>query len=58
MKKNKYVSPAVEELAVTVEGTILALSAPDSGIHRGGNASDNGTPDPEAKDGGAWDIWR
>lgn len=57
MKKNSYVSPVAEIWAVTVEGALMALSSPENGIHWGGNAGSNGLPDPEAKDGGAWDIW-
>ena len=57
MKKTKYVQPAVEVTEVKLENALMAMSAPGSGISWGGNAGDNGTPDPEAKDGGAWNIW-
>lgn len=57
MKKNTYIPPVVEVLKVSLEASLMAMSSPESGIHWGGNAGENGTPDPDAKDQGAWDIW-
>ena len=49
--------PAVEVTEVKLESALMALSSPEYGLHWGGNAGDNGTPDPEAKDGSDWNIW-
>ncbi len=57
MKKNKYVPPYAEVLKVSVENALMAMSSPDNGIHWGGNAGDNNSPDPDVKGQGDWDIW-
>lgn len=57
MERRRYMKPAVEVTEVKLESALMALSSPENGLHWGGNAGDNGTPDPEAKDGSDWNIW-
>lgn len=57
MKKNRYMPPFAEVLKVTVESALMAMSAPGNGILWGGNASENNSPDPDAKGQDGWDIW-
>lgn len=49
--------PFAEVLKVTVESALMAMSAPGNGILWGGNASENNSPDPDAKGQDGWDIW-
>ena len=58
--KKQYLTPQAEELIQRLSENLLGLSAPNEGIHDGGEGGDN--DDPTAKDrlsgeGGWGNIW-
>lgn len=57
MKKARYIQPAAKVTEVRLEAALMAMSSPENNLHWGGNASEGGLPDPEAKEAGSWDIW-
>ena len=53
-----YRKPAVDLIDLALLFSLMGLSAPDEGIHDGGEGSDDDDPDSKRRKKGSWNsIW-
>lgn len=57
MNKQPYHSPEVEALDLHPFTAFLTLSAPDEGIHDGGEGDDGDDPSSKSRNDGWGDLW-
>ena len=57
MNKKAYVTPVAEEETLSITTLLQTLSAPDEGIHDGGEGSDGDDPSAKDREDGWGDLW-
>ncbi len=57
MNKKAYVTPVAEEETLSITTLLQTLSAPDEGIHDGGEGSDSDDPSAKGREDGWGDLW-
>lgn len=57
MNKKAYVTPVAEEETLSITTLLQTLSAPDEGIHDGGEGSDSDDPSTKGREDGWGDLW-